>query len=102
MPRRNTYSDTFSGQADRGIRAILQEKDNDSGEFMTRLKKVLLKVINNELTTRQKEIIVLYYFKNMDIVQIGRLLDVSPQSVSVCMKRARLKIYRCLQYNINM
>lgn len=102
MSRRKTYSDSFSGEADREIRSILKEDDNDSDELLRGLKKVLLKVINNELTARQKEIIVLYYFKDMDSVRIAELLGVSPQSVSVCMKRARLRILKCLQYYLEL
>ena len=56
MARRESYSDTFTGEADKGIRAIL---DGDEGEDNAlRLRKILLKVINNELTPRQKQIII--------------------------------------------
>ena len=37
---------------------------------------------------------MLYYFKRTDIVTIGKLLGITPQSVSVTMRRARLKMYR--------
>ena len=59
---------------------------------------MLLKVINNELTPRQKQIIMLYYFKKIDIVRIGKELGISPQAVSAVMSRARLRMYRILQY----
>lgn len=101
MSRRLTYSDSFSGEADREIRAILNENSGDSEELKGKLKRTMLKVIKNELTPRQKEIIMLYYFKDMDIVHIAGLLEITPQAVSSVMKRARLKIYRYLQYYIN-
>lgn len=101
MSRRMTYSDSFSGEADREIRSILCEDNGDSSDFMRKLKKVLLNVINNELTARQREIIMLYYFKELDIVRIAELLEVSPQAISAAMKRARLKIYRYMQYYIS-
>lgn len=100
MSRRQTYSDTFSGDADKGIRSILCESDGTSDEFLRRLRRVMLNVINNELTARQKEIIMLYYFKETDIVRIGKQLGISPQSVSATMKRARLKIYQIMKYYI--
>ena len=96
MSRRKSYSDTFTGAADEGIRLILEGKSNEDNR--TRLKKVLLKVINNELTPRQKEIIMLYYFERKDVVTIGRELGVTPQAVSAAMSRARLKMFRILQY----
>ena len=101
LSRRLTYSDSFSGEADREIRAILKEDIDDSEELTGKLKRTMLKVIKNELTPRQKEIIMLYYFKDMDIVHIAGLLEITPQAVSSAMKRARLKIYRYLQYYIN-
>lgn len=60
----------------------------------------MLKVINNELTTRQKEIIMLYYFRGEDTVAISENLGISPQAVSQMMSRARMKMFRILQYYI--
>ncbi len=98
MSRRRTYSDTFTGKADEGIRLILEGKTDE--DRRSRLRNVLLKVINNELTPRQKQIIMLYYFQNKDMVCIGRELGVTPQAVSAAMSRARLRMFRILQYYI--
>jgi len=97
VPRRESYSDTFTGQADKNIRQILCE-DPDEEDSRQRLRRILLNVIKNELTPRQKEIIMLYYFKNMDIVQIGKMLGITPQAVSAAMARGRLRMYRILKY----
>ena len=72
MPRRESYNDTFTGEADSGIRAILE---GDNEEETAELRRILLNIIKNELTPRQKQIIMLYYFKKTDIVTIGRELD---------------------------
>lgn len=96
MSRRESYSDTYSGEADKNIRAILE--NNNDEDSVRKLKKLLLKVINNELTPRQKEIIMLYYFKGIDTVEIARQLEVSPQAVSSVMSRARIRMYRVMQY----
>lgn len=96
MSRRESYSDTFTGEADKGIRAILDGGSNEDNAL--RLRKTLLKVINNELTPRQKQIIMLYYFKKKDTVRIGEELGITPQAVSAAMSRARLRLYRILQY----
>ena len=94
MPRRESYSDTFTGEADKEIRGMLCGGDDDH----SRLRRVLLKVINNELTPRQKEIIMLYYFKDKDTTEIAELLGVSPQAVSAARARARLRLARILRY----
>lgn len=96
MSRRNSYSDVFTGEEDKGIRRIIEGCDNEDSR--AKLKKILLKVIKNELTPRQNEIIMLYYFKSMDITSIGRQLGITPQAVSAAMSRARLRIFRVLQY----
>ena len=97
MAKRDTYSDSFTGEADRGIRLILGLDDDEDG---SRVRRVMLKIINNELTPRQKEIIMLYYFKDTDIVSISKRLGVSPQAVSAVMSRARMRMFRILQYYI--
>lgn len=97
MARRETYSDTFTGEADSHIREILYGREEDESP----LKKLLLNVIKNELTERQKEIIMLYYFKDMNIVEIAELKNISPQAVSALMARARMRIFRVMKYYIN-
>ncbi|MBR4627658.1 MAG: sigma-70 family RNA polymerase sigma factor [Ruminococcus sp.] len=98
MSRRKSYSDTFTGDADEGIRRIIEGGGEEDSR--RRLKKVLLKVINNELTPRQKQIIMLYYFQQSDIVTIANDLGITPQAVSAVMSRARLRLFRILQYYI--
>lgn len=96
MSKRETYSDSFTGEADKGIRSILGYYTDD--QPVVRIKRVLVKVINNELTQKQKEIVMLYYYKNIDTVQIAKQLGVTPQAVSAVLSRARLRIYRILKY----
>lgn len=98
MPRRESYSEMFTGESDSGLRAIID--GNDESESRQKLKKILLKVIKNELTPRQKEIIMLYYFKGLDSVRIGEQLGITPQAVSAAMSRAKMRIFRILQYYI--
>jgi RNA polymerase sigma-70 factor (ECF subfamily) len=95
VSRRKSYSDTFTGQADENIRGILFGSEEPQ---YARLKRILLKVINNELTPRQKEIIMLYYFKNRNTTEISAALGVTPQAVSAARARARLRIFRIMQY----
>ncbi|MBR0512465.1 MAG: sigma-70 family RNA polymerase sigma factor [Ruminococcus sp.] len=92
------YSDKIRGKEDSGIKRILGYGDKD--EKTSRLRSILLKIINNELTPRQKEIIMLYYFKGTDIASISERLDVSQQAVYAAMARARNKIYSILKYYI--
>jgi len=94
---RNTYTDTFTGKADENIRAILFDDENQKSE---KLKRILVKIIKNELTPRQEQVIEMYYFRQMNISEIGNVLEITPQAVSALMSRARLKIFRILKYYI--
>jgi RNA polymerase sigma-70 factor (ECF subfamily) len=96
VPIRESYKDTYTGAADENIRRLLGYDGADHSRQM--LRTVLLKVINNELTPRQKEIIMLYYFKGMDTTEISAALGISAQAVSAARARARLRIFRILRY----
>lgn len=66
------YSDKMKGREDLGIKRILSRGKKDKNA--SKLRSILLKVINNELTPRQKEIIMLYYFKDADVADISEKL----------------------------
>lgn len=61
---------------------------------------MLLNIIKNDLTARQNEIIMLYYFKGLDMSQIAEMCGITPQAVSAVMARARKRIFKILQYYI--
>ncbi|MDE6776087.1 MAG: sigma-70 region 4 domain-containing protein [Ruminococcus sp.] len=93
MSRRSSYSDTVTGEYDDNIRQILVDKHDGS-----KLHRILLNIIKNELTSRQKEIIMLYYFKGMNICEIAEMKNITPQAVSAMIIRARKKIFDYMKY----
>jgi RNA polymerase sigma-70 factor (ECF subfamily) len=98
MPmNRKPHIDYSIGEYDENIRSILE---NDNSESHSKLKKVMLEVIKNELTPRQKQIIMLYYFKGMNVVEIADMLGINHSSVSITMKRARNRLFRILKYRL--
>lgn len=96
VARRERYSDKITGKADQNLRTLIECNSNENS--VRKLKKLLLNIINNELTPRQKEIIMLYYFQGIDTVTIAKESGVSPQSVSAVMSRARKRLYRIMRY----
>ena len=74
------------------------ENAETNAELVEKVKNSMLKVIKNELTPRQKEIIMLYYYERLGISEIAERLGVVPSTVSRTIKRAREKIYRFLKY----
>jgi len=97
MSRRISLPD-FIGEEDSNINAIFSENSDGESNRAVSAKKILMKIIKEELTERQRQIIMLYYFKNMNIVSIADMLNISPASVSITMKRARNTIIRYMKY----
>lgn len=59
-------------------------------------KQALLEVIQKDLTARQRELIYLYYYQQMNNKQIANYLHLDDTTVSRTLKRARNNIYQAL------
>ena len=64
-------------------------------------KKALKKVVEEQLTARQKQFIVLYYYKEMDMPTIAEMCKVNVSTVSRTLNRSRQKIYSYMKYYFN-
>ena len=58
----------------------------------------LLRVIEQELTQKQKEIIIAYYFQDKTIPQIAAERGRHKSSISRCLHRAEKRVRLCLRY----
>lgn len=58
----------------------------------------LEKVIDNELTDIQKEILIAYYFQNQTMEQIAQARGVCRSTVCRTLHRAENRVRRCLRY----
>ena len=56
------------------------------------------RVIREELTELQREILTAYYFQEMTIPQIAEIRGVNKSTVSRTLKRAEQKLQRYLKY----
>lgn len=61
-------------------------------------KDILLKVLQDELNKNQLNLIEMYYFQHINMVEIGKRLNKSPSTVSRTIKRAKEKIKRIMKY----
>ena len=75
------------------IKRLLELSEESEAETnqaqMQRLKRALRDVIKNDLTPRQKEMVVLYYYEGMRMPQIAQQLNRDVSTVSRTIKRAR-------------
>ena len=56
------------------------------------------RVIEKELTPKQREVILAYYFQDKNIPQIAAERGIRKSSVSRCLRRAEKKVRLCLRY----
>lgn len=74
------------------------EDAETNSELTAKVKKTMAKIIKNDLTPRQREIIMLYYYSGLGVSEIADTLEIAPSTVSRTIKRARDKIYKYLKY----
>ena len=88
----------------RYIKRLLELSEESEAETnqaqMQRLKRALRDVIKNDLTPRQKEMVVLYYYEGMRMPQIAQQLNRDVSTVSRTIKRARRNLRDRLKYLI--
>ncbi len=70
----------------------------DNRQQLAGAKKLLRQVIQNDLTTRQKQIILLYFGKRMNMTEIANLLQVNKSTVSRTLRRALDRLEKYLRY----
>ena len=58
----------------------------------------LRRVIEQELTPRQRDTILAYYFQDKSIAQLAQERGVNKSTVSRCLKRAEQRVRLCLRY----
>lgn len=71
---------------------------DNSTDIDTLMRKINL-AINNELNTRQKQCIILYYYNSYQQKQIASILGITPACVCYHIKRAKIILYTMLKYH---
>lgn len=56
------------------------------------------RVIREELTPIQREVLTAYYFQEMTVMEIAEERGVNKSTVSRTLKRAEKRLQRCLRY----
>lgn len=63
-----------------------------NNETLKKVRHALVETIKNDLTERQKETVILYYYKKMTMAEIADILGVNVSTVSRTLARARKNI----------
>ena len=82
--------------ADMAVYARAMASDNSAQ--MSRVKRNLLRALREDVTPRQREMLLLYYGEQLNMRQIGTRLGVDKSTVSRTIKRGERTLQRCLRY----
>ena len=77
-----------------------QTENGNNSEKYNRILRIINKIIENELTKRQKICLNLYYNKHMNMIKISKHLKIYPSTVHRHIKRAKTKIKNIIKYNL--
>lgn len=72
--------------------------EENNSEKMEKIKTILYKVINQKLTAKQKQIIILYYFENINTIEIAKMLGVNKSTISRTLNRAKNTIKDYMEF----
>lgn len=78
--------------------AWLREGAGDNSEQLERLRRSLRIARRQELTERQQLMLRLYFDQGKSMTQIAAETGVNRSTVCQTLRRARERLYRCLQY----
>lgn len=71
---------------------------SDNSAQMERLKRNLVRALQEDVTSRQRQVLLLYYGERMNMREIGERLGVDKSTVSRTIKRGERRLQRCLRY----
>ncbi len=85
---------------DREMFALLTGKDKGEDNSQVRMlaKKALRKVVEEQLSARQKQFLMLYYYEGTDMPTIADMFGVNVSTVSRTINRARHNLFKYLKY----
>lgn len=82
----------------RSLTEYVQQFAATNTDEMDRLKRNLIRAMNEEVSKRQRTMLVMYYVDGMKIREIAKKLNVSPSTVSRTIKRGEENLRRCLRF----
>lgn len=97
---RDTRFDSRSSEWLGDMTVWLRENAEDNSEQLDRLRRNLRLARERELTARQRQMLTLYYDQGMSIPQIALKLGLNRSTVSRTIRRAKERLYHCLQYTL--
>ena len=75
-----------------------RQMSSDNSKEISRLKRNLIRALQEDVTPRQRQALLLYYSDGLNMREIGERLGVDKSTVSRTIKRGERRLRRCLRY----
>ena len=69
----------------------------DNSQEVSRLKRNLIRALKEDVTAKQRQVLLLYYAEGLNMREIGEKLGVDKSTVSRNIKRGERRLRRCLR-----
>ena len=70
----------------------------DNTRELSRLKRNLIRCLWEDVTPKQRQMMLLYYAEGKNMREIGQAMGVDKSTVSRTIKRGERRLQRCLRY----
>ena len=70
----------------------------DNSHEVSRLKRNLIRALQEDITPRQRQALMMYYAEGLNMREIGAQLGVDKSTISRTIKRGERRLQRCLRY----
>lgn len=70
----------------------------DNSRELSRLKRNLIRALQEDVTEKQRTVLLLYYAEGYNMREIGEKLGVDKSTISRTIKRGERRLQRCLRY----
>ncbi len=75
-----------------------RQMSSDNSQEINRLKRNLIRALREDVTAKQRQMLLLYYSDGLNMREIGEKLGVDKSTVSRTIKRGERRLQRCLRY----
>lgn len=70
----------------------------DNSREISRLKRNLIRCLREDVTERQRQVLLMYYAEGKNMREIGEEMGVDKSTVSRTIQRGERRLQRCLRY----
>ena len=75
-----------------------RQMEGDNSREVNRLKRNLIQALQEDVTPKQRQVLLMYYGEGKNMREIGERLEVDKSTVSRTIRRGERRLQRCLRY----